>query len=103
MKVDLYIKSDETCWNRDAITEYASAINDQEARMRNNDDIVDVIPGKIACRSCNVNGVLGTVCSAQLTETQYEIRNQRPPLANAAFVAASRAIRGFSFVKPGSK
>jgi hypothetical protein len=69
----------EDCWNRDAIDAYVQTVEEKEIRLGTNPDI-EVIAGKLTCSNCVVNeGGNGTMCTLQVTETQFAVRGERAP------------------------
>lgn len=91
------------CWNGDAIQAYADGVNAKEERLAASPDI-NVTPGTIACNGCVVNQWgNGTMCSAQLTETQFVVIGERSPRDEDAFGSMSEKVDGYEFVKPGSR
>lgn len=74
------------CWNTEAVLAYASAVDEQEARVAAGNPDVDVRPGKVSCYGCEVMEYdLGVRCTASLTRTLFSVRGEvSPRTADAA-------------------
>jgi hypothetical protein len=92
----------DDCWNKNAVDAYLETTKAKEERLAANPDI-EVIAGRLSCQGCIVNiHRNGTMCSIQITETQFAVVGERLPSKEDAFVTASSVISGFKMIKPGS-
>ena len=44
-----------SCWNAEAITAYAAAVDAREAALASANPDLDVTPGRVKCYGCQVN------------------------------------------------
>ena len=83
MQVDIKEGGDGVaCWNAEAITAYAAAIDAREAALASANPDLDVTPGCVKCYGCQVNDfALGIRCTAELTRTLYAVAGEVAPRA----------------------
>ena len=83
MRVDIKEGGDGVaCWNAEAITAYAAAVDAREAALASANPDLDVTPGRVKCYGCQVNDFgLGIRCTAELTRTLYAVAGEVAPRA----------------------
>jgi hypothetical protein len=83
MRVDIKEGGDGVaCWNAEAITAYAAAVDAREAALASANPDLDVTPGLVKCYGCQVNDfALGIRCTAELTRTLYAVAGEVAPRA----------------------
>ena len=86
MQVDIKEGGDGVaCWNAEAITAYAAAVDAREAALASANPDLDVTPGRVKCYGCQVNDFgLGLRCTAELTRTLYAVAGEIAPRAAEA-------------------
>ncbi len=78
------------CWNTEAITAYATAVDEREAQLAAANPDLDVSPGLVMCYGCEVMDYqMGTRCTASLTRTVYRVRGEIGPRAEDAEASLS--------------
>jgi hypothetical protein len=68
------------CWNVEAITAYATAINEREAALGEANPDLRITPGRVKCYGCEVLEFdMGVRCTAEVTKTLYYVEGEVAP------------------------
>jgi hypothetical protein len=68
------------CWNAEAISAYANAINEREAALGEANPDLRITPGRVKCYGCELLELdMGVRCTAEVTKTLYFIEGEVAP------------------------